>query len=474
MSKPELQRSQVETEVEKVGSERIVWTKWVNWKTGLMAAVMAIGVIAMSSGSGLTEVHNADQPFNFPLVDPHPGPEDWPCSRGADNRNIAATVHFPTDWNPSEHEGWKSAVPGTGNSSPILWGQQLFLTSYESHSRRILLHSLHRNSGRVFWQTMIHQRQTSLVRENTSFPASTPACDGQNVFVVTCHQERLWVTAVDLKGQIAWQRDAGPYRALDNSLCSPIFYKSLILVSVDQAKDGFIAALHRQTGELIWRVKRPKGESSGSPVLATIAGGPQLILAGTGAVTSYHPATGQVLWTCRTSTDHVANSVAFDEEHVFVTRSQPNPETLCIRGTGTGDVTGTHIQWRLSKIGAESTSPVHHLGLLYVLSEEGRLTCIQSATGKIEWSKQFKGSFSTSPVIAKDYLLCASESGTTYLVSLGTGNPPVIENSLGTGITASPVVAGDSIYLRTTDRLHRIVAPAPEPFVEKPESKRRL
>jgi outer membrane protein assembly factor BamB len=451
-----------------------VWTKWVNWQAGLMVAVIAIGAMAVFPGSRVPEIHNASQPFNFALVDPRPGVEDWPWWRGADGRNVAASDQFPTEWTSSDHDGWKVVVPGSGNATPIIWGQQLFLPTYETHSRRISLHCLHRKTGRFLWQTVIHQGKVAPSRGKTSRASSTPACDGQNVFIVTDVQDKLWVTAVDLTGQIVWQRDAGPYRSQENYSASPVFYKSLVIISADQGNESFLAALHRQTGDLIWRIKRPKGESFGSPVVTTIAGSPQLILGGSGAVKSYHPATGDELWTCRTSAEPVSNSVAFDEEYVFATRGQPNAEVICIKGNGSGDVTRTNIEWRLNQIGAEFTSPVYHGGLLYVLSDDGRLCCIQAASGKIEWSRQLQGSFSASPVIVRDYLFCANEAGATYFVSLGASNPQIMENALGGGIIASPIFAGDSLYIRTTGQLHRIAAPASEPFVEKPESKRRL
>ena len=118
----------------------------MNGRVGLILVAIAIGAMAVSSGQRTREIHNADQPFNFALVDPRPGVDDWPCWRGANGRNIALSKHFPIEWQPSNHDGWQVSIPGFGNAPPIIWGHQVFLTSYEASSRRILLNCLHRDN----------------------------------------------------------------------------------------------------------------------------------------------------------------------------------------------------------------------------------------------------------------------------------------------------------------------------------------
>lgn len=448
-------------------------TPWVNWKTGLLVAVIGVGVIAARSSSSDSEIHNASTASNFALVDPRPGQDDWPCLRGTDGRNVANCSQLPLEWDSTSLGSWAASIPGSGSSSPILWGSQVFLTTQDRRGRRISLNSLDRQTGHILWQTILHHNRHSQSQE--SVPAcSTAACDGQRIFVIARVNQRLWLTAVDLKGSIAWQHDVGPYETKATSVTSPVFHKSLVIVSADQDKHGFVVALHRQTGEIIWRIKRSAGESFGSPVLATVAESSQLLLAGSNGVSSYDPSTGKALWTVRTTFGSVANSVAFDDQHVYAMKGHPNAELICVDASGSGDVTGTHIRWRLPQVGDGGTSPVVSGGLVYVLSEEGRVFCVNASTGKIEWTKQVKGTFSTSPVIAGDYLFCADDSGLAYYLTLGSSSPEVIENSLGTGITASPVFAGDSVYLRTANQLHKITAQSAEPVVEKPTGRRRL
>ena len=459
----------------KDSSDRIVSVKWVNWRTGLVIGVIAICAMTQIPGTGTPEIHNANAPFNFVLVDPRPTVNDWPWWQGTDHRNLANTQNFPTQWSPSDHEGWQVPIPGYGNASPCLWGHQLFLPVFDAEAQRLVLLSIQRETGRIAWRTTIHEGRLSKSNDKSSTASSSPACDGQNVFTVSSNQGKLYVTAVEMTGRVAWQREVGPYQSNEVYRSSPVLFKSLVIVSADQPHGSYLAAVHRQTGELIWRIKRPNGTSFGTPIVATISERPQLVLGGAGAVTSYDPFTGKVIWKCATSAERVANTIAFDTDHVFATYLRPNPEVICITASGHGDVTKSHLAWRLPKIGSERPSPIYFDGMLFILADDGRLSCIQPTTGKIEWTRQLEGTFTASPLIAGPFLFCANEAGTTYFVRTGGASASVTTNTLLDGIVANPIVAGDSIFIRTIGRLHRVVASDPQPVVERPiDAKRRF
>ncbi|MFZ4569399.1 MAG: PQQ-binding-like beta-propeller repeat protein, partial [Bacteroidota bacterium] len=278
--------------------ELIVLAKWVNWRTGLVIGVIAIWAMTQIPGFGTPEVHNADAPFNFVLVDPRPSVDDWPWWQGIDHRNVANYKTFPTQWSSSDHEGWQVPIPGYGNASPSLWGNQLFLPVLDTECQRLALLCLQRDSGRIAWRTVLHQGRSSKSIDKVSPALSSPACDGQNVFTVSSDQGKLWITAVEMNGRVAWQREVGPYQSGEPCQSSPVLFKSLVIVSADQPHGSFVAAVHRQTGEIIWRIKRPSGTSFGTPIVATISERPQLVIGGAGGVTSYNPANGKVIWKC--------------------------------------------------------------------------------------------------------------------------------------------------------------------------------
>jgi len=198
-----------------------------------------------------------------------------------------------------------------------------------------------------------------------------------------------------------------------------------------------------------------------------------LILSGAGTVTSYDPATGDEIWRFRWSAERVANSVAFDDERVYATCNHPDAETVCIKADGSGDVTHSHLVWSQPKLGSEGPSPLCHAGLLYVMADEGLLSCIDAATGKVEWRKRLVGDFSASPIIAGEFLICSSESGNVYIVKTGVVSDLVAEHTLPDGIMVSPIVSGDDIFFRTMRSLYRVSQPNTEPLVENPEPVRR-
>lgn len=449
--------------------------KRFNWSfLTLFAAIMLLAIAGLPEGS-VSEVHNADSAANFALVDPHPRHDDWPWIRGIDGRNVAFTDRIPIEWTLADGEGWQAALSGAGHSVPIVWGDHLFVATSDDAAQRVTLRSFHRETGRPLWQSVVLQGGLPKILERGTHASSTPACDGQSVFVAAAANGSLWLTSVDFNGRITWQREAGPYRAKSGYRSSPSLYKNMVIVAADQDAGGYITAFHRQTGAIVWRIRRAAGESHGSPIVATISGRPQLILGGKEFVISYDPATGDELWRCRWSANRIANMVAFDSDHVYAINKHSDGEVVCIRADGSGNVSRTHLVWRQSKVGGELPSPVLYGEHLYVLSEEGLLCCLQAATGKIKWKTRLSGVFSASPIIANDHLICCNESGVATILSTGSDWAVVNVNPLSEGIVATPIVAGNTVFVRTQTSLRCYVARDGEPVVERPEpSKRRL
>ena len=446
---------------------------WLNFRVGLGLSVVAIFAAVFSQGGGVREIHRESDLVNFPLVEPRPHADDWPAWRGPDHRNVSQSTRFPKQWSKQETNSWNLELPGKGQSTPVVWGEQVFLLMAEEETQRVSLRCYHRSTGRELWWTPLHEIAKARAGATKVDFSSTPVCDGQFVYVATPLRGSLWITSIDLSGKIAWQQPAGPYSARSGYTASPVIHQSLVIVTANQRKDSYLAALHRQTGEIIWRVKQPEGETSSSPVVAFLSGQHQLLISGQQSICSYNPGNGQSLWTFRWRGDRAATSVAFDNEHVFATTRSPVEQVVCINASGTGDVTESHLVWSQMKTGSGHPAPAYHAGQLFVLSEEGILKCLEAATGKVEWRRQLAGNFSASPVIAGDCLICVSDAGHCFVIQMNAAGEILARNSIIGGTKATPVITGDSILVRSATALQRIRSSETEPVVEAPERKKR-
>ncbi|MBS0202397.1 MAG: PQQ-binding-like beta-propeller repeat protein [Planctomycetes bacterium] len=449
----------------------------------IILAVVLLGSLAILTirNTGVHEVHRATEPTNFAVMNARPDPGDWPWWRGTQQTNTAPHASVPTQWSTSGANGWRISISGRGRSALSTWGEQLFLPLSDATHDSVSIVSLDHSTGRLLWQTELHRGGLLPVLPRTANASTTPACDGKHVYIACPANGLLWVTALDLNGRIAWQREAGPYYSKWGYESSPVIYKSLVIVAADNkgaqidrlVGASYLTALHRETGQVVWRIHRPNADSSGTPVVARIAGRDQLLLAGKGTVCSYDPLTGDSLWTCRWSADRVGNSVAFDDRNVYASTRHPRPELLCIRADGSGDVSRSHVVWRSHKFAGDVASPVVHDGRLYVAGDDGIIGCLDAETGNVVWRRQFAGTMTASPLIAGQHLYCCNEDGTVYVIRLGGHGELVAEIPMQEAIQVAPVVSQNRLYIRTIAGLNCVWDPDQGPVAIQPDLPRR-
>ena len=426
------------------------------------SVVVGIFLFLFLGNSGVREIRRTAKSNGIALAEIRPGFHDWPWWRGTNHDNSVSTVSPPLKWSNSENVAWKVEVPGRGHSSPCLWSDRIFLSTSETNPQTISLLCYECHSGRVLWQKELHRGGFMPLHEKNSHASSTPACDGHYVYVANSIDGRIWMDAIDFDGRIAWRCDVGPYASEWGYASSAVIHDTTVIVMADNRGShidrligsSWLAAIHRQTGEVIWRIKRTEGDSFGSPTVATIAGREQLVVSGKGSVSSYDPRTGDLLWKCRWGIERTANTVAFDDRCVYASGRHPNGEIVCIRADGQGDVTETHVQWREKKSACDVPSPCVRDGCFYSLGDDGILSCLNTADGKLTWKRRLGGNMSSSPLIAGEHMFCCNEDGQTFVVRLGGRGEIDAENSLNEGIMASPIVSADRIFLRTLSHLY--------------------
>ena len=457
-------------------------TSWMKDRRVIVASTLALlAVLCVVRNLGVREVDRARESVNFAVIDPRPAPGDWPWWRGTHQTNTVPHERPAVHWSPTDSRGWQIPVSGRGRTALALWGDQLFVPTVDADRGAIDLLSINPESGRLNWQTELHRGELASLTPRGSPASPTPACDGQHVFMVCPTNGTLSVSAVDLTGRVVWQRDAGPYFSKWGYSSSPAIYKSLVIVAADNKGSrinrlmgaSYLAALHRQSGEVVWRVHRPEADSFGTPVIAHLAGRDQLVIAGRDRICSYDPLTGKPLWNCQWAADRVSNSVAFDDSCVYATTRHHQPETICVRADGAGDVTNTHVVWRSRKSAADLPSPVVHQGRVYLLSDDGLLNCLDAANGKTIWKRHLPGVMSATPVVAGNHLYCGNDEGTLFVLELDGHGELAAEIPLPAGILVSPIVSHNRLYLRTIGGIHCVPPDEAAPLAAQPDSPRR-
>ncbi len=411
--------------------------------------------------SGRSGGESADPPA--PIAAPKSAAGDWPWWRGPALDGTSADRGVVTKWSATDNVVWRVKVPGRGHSSPIVCGDRVFLTAAADAPPRQLVLALDRKSGKQAWSSPAHEAPFARKNPKNSHASATPACDGERIYSVFLNRDGLFVTAMSLDGKTAWQVKAGAFSSEHGYGSSPVLYKSLVIVNGDSLKGCFVAALDRRTGKQVWRTERKTTGRHGSyatPVVAKLAGKPQLILMGMGEVSSYDPDSGKRLWWCAGPAEVTACTPALSDTVVFATGGYPEKEVLAIRADGSGDVTKSHVAWRSRKVVAYVPSPIYHDGHLYVVSDGGVAGCFEAKTGKQLWQDRLQGAFTASPVLAGGLLYATSEAGKTFLFKAGPKFEVVATNDLGERALATPAICGGQVFLRTDKHLYCLGRPA--------------
>jgi hypothetical protein len=414
---------------------------------------MGLGLFVVSVAAGAPPPSTAGD--DLPAV--KPADDDWPWWCGPNRDNIAARGQEPPlHWSRTDNVTWKVQVPGRGHGSPCLWGDAVFLPTADDQAEAQYLLCYDRRTGQQRWQTEVHRKGFVPINLKNSHASATPACDGRFVFMPFVIQDAIWLSALGFDGKIVWQKRLGDFKSKHGFAASPLVYRSLVIVAADNLKNSFLAAVHRRTGETIWKTDRPsyKLGTYASPTVGHVAGRDQLLLHGPMRVFSYAPLSGRELWTCDGPSESASSTMSFGGDLVYSSVGFPRKNMLCIRGDGSGDVSKTHVVWSKQKNMAYVPSLLLADGLLYMVEDLGHVACFDARTGNEVWTSKLKGEFSSSPVLAGGHVYVVNEEGVAFVFKAGRQFELVARNDLGDGGFATPVICGDRIYLRTLHWLY--------------------
>lgn len=379
--------------------------------------------------------------------------EDWPCWRGLHGDNHASEeTDAPIRWDleSGRNIDWKTALPGRGHSSPVVIQDAIYLTTSEQQSQTQSLLKLDRASGRLIDQWVVHRGTLpKRIHPKNSHASPTPAFDGDDLFVIFYTDDAIWLTAMTTSGREVWKKRVCEFKPAAFQFgygASPCIEDNVVIIAAEyDGRDSGLYALDCRTGETVWKVPRRSNLNFASPIVATIAGQRQVLLAGADTISAYDPQTGRALWSVDASTEAICGTVVWDGRRVMVSGGNPNAGTWCVSGDGT-----QASLWENSVMCYEQ-SLLAIKNYVFAVADNGVAYCWRTRDGGEMWKKRlFAGRVSSSPLLANNRIYIASEAGTVYVIAaLPDRFDLLAENSTGDSIFATPVAVDDRLYLRT-------------------------
>ena len=397
--------------------------------------------------------------------------DNWPQFRGPDQGRTPET-NLPVSWSATENVRWKTPLPGPGHSSPIIWGDRIFLTAFRPESTgmmgrlmsrlgwpagQLLVLSLDKQTGRVLWEREVVVDSIAPLH-STNAPASpTPVTDGELVYV---YFGQKGLTAFDFDGDVVWEKDLGPYPNEWGFASSPVLYRDKLILLSDSDAEDFLLAVYKTTGKDVWKTPRPNVERSWPvPVIWNVEGGDQIVVSGSHTVRAYDPENGREIWQVNGLTTWVAPTPVTAHGLLYVVSGGPGGSVgMAIRPGGRGDITNTHVAWHYDRSTPYIPSPVVLGDYFYMVRNGGIMTCLNARTGEEVWQERLpaSGDYYASLIAAEDRIYALSEDGEATVVAAGPEYQVLSSNSLGERTMATPAVSDGEMFIRSDQTLFAI------------------
>lgn len=413
------------------------------------------------------------------------GSSNWAQWRGPDSQGISYDKNLPTEWSETKNVLWKAELPGKGFSQPIIWGNKVFLTTDveggpapESHKapKHMLgdkeykhpdwdsvdkIHTfktlcLNRDTGKILWeQTSYSGTVFDYRHKRGNYAAPTAVTDGKYVISYFGSEG---VYCYDFNGKLIWKKNIGNIDTFGMGVgASPVLYENLVIFVCDQnlavPKDSFMIALDKKTGNQVWRVDRPIQGSWFTPVIVKTAGRTEMVTSGNEFLISYDPATGKELWRTGGLKSHAIATPVIGHGLAVLSSGYPSKAITAVRLGGSGNLDNTDkIAWKYNKGTAYVPSPILYGDYVYLMNDQGALTCLDAKTGQVIYeggrvpvNAKFYGA---SPVAFEDKILLTNDDGETFVIKAGPKHEVLATNSIGEPCRTSIAIADGKLFIR--------------------------
>ncbi|MFC1489753.1 PQQ-binding-like beta-propeller repeat protein [Candidatus Latescibacterota bacterium] len=402
--------------------------------------------------------------------------QNWPQWRGPLGIGSAPDGNPPIEWSEQQNIRWKTPLPGSGISTPVIWGNDIFITAAISTGKtqssansikhtepvKFIVLAVDRLSGKIKWERTAREAVPHEgLHPSTKWASSSPCTDGKRVYAFF-GSNGLYCYSIE--GELLWERDLGNMNIVMEigEGSSPALYKDRLIVNWDHEGQSFIVALDTSTGEIIWKKNRDEKTTWATPIVVEVEGQPQIITSGTNRVRSYNLSNGDLIWEDDGVTENAIPSPLASDGILYVTSGYNGNILRAIRLAGAkGDISGSSaILWSYNKDTPYTSSPLLLGNLLYFLKHNnGILTCLDISTGKANYSNQRLDGISgvySSPAGVRDRVYVLGRDGVTVVVRNGSEFNVIAKNTLDDKFDSSPAITGDEIFLRGYNYLYCI------------------
>ena len=398
--------------------------------------------------------------------------DNWTHFRGTNMDGWATVDTAPLHWSDSTNVVWKIPVKGQGWSSPVVFGQQVWLTSASKDGKEFFTFCFDLKTGKLLDEkTIFTAEEPQRIHSTNSYATPTPCIEEGFVYV---HYGTFGTACINTENfEVVWKREDMPCDHMQGPASSPILYKNMLIVHLEGTVDPYVVALDKHTGETIWKSVRPKEiydklepvyrKSYQTPIVITVDGRDLLISNSAYLCFAHDVNTGEVVWTIEYGYDSTVSQPLYYNGLVFVNSgwifldNKPYfTRQFAVDPTGKGDVSQTHVKWMYEDEVPQIPTPVIVDGKMYMVHDRGMATCLDAMTGKVVWKEKLSGNFNSSPVYAAVNLYFFNVKGDCTIIKPGDSFQKVAENSIGETVKTVPVFVNGKMILRTEKHLYQI------------------
>jgi outer membrane protein assembly factor BamB len=382
---------------------------------------------------------------------------------GPRQNSLSDSTGLPLTWSESENIVWKTPIHDIGWSSPVVWGNQIWITTATNDGKQSFAVCVDRETGKIVYDLKLFETESpENTRQYNTFASPTPVIEQGRVYVSFGSYGTACVDTTN--GKTLWSRRDLPCKHWRGPASSPILYEDKLIIHFDDYDYQYVAALNKQNGDTIWKKDRDidygtdNGDlkkAYGTPTVIDFNGRKQLISPSAKASVAYDPESGAELWRITYDGHSPAARALYGHGLVYLL-SGTQKKLFAVKPDGTGNITATHVAWDYAKAMPRHPSPLLIGDNLYILDDGGVLTCLDAATGKPIYAERIGGDFWSSPVSAEGRIYCLSERGLTTVVGVDKSFKVLASNQLNGAFRASPAVTGKSLILRSETHLYRI------------------